>query len=216
MIRVAIVEDQRLISRVMGAFVNLQPDMEVVGEAHDGEEGVRLCRKEEPDVVLMDISMPVMDGISATRKVRDLLPEAAVLILTAHVDDEHAFRGIRAGAVGYLHKSCSPEELAEAIRAVHGGDRIMSPDIAERTLETLDRQETENVEVTPELTRREVEIIHEVARGKNGRQIAETLYISERTVQNHIADIYRKLHVFDRTQAVLYAMRQGLSDPHGV
>lgn len=198
MIRVAIVEDQRLISRMMVAFVNLQPDMEVVGEAHDGEEGVRLCREEEPNVVLMDISMPVMDGISATRKIRDLLPDTAVLVLSAHVNDEHIFRGIRAGAVGYLHKSCSPQELAEAIRAVHAGVAIMSPDIAERALKTLERARTENAEVTPELTRREVEIMREVARGKTGKQIAETLHISERTVQNHIANIYEKLRVFDR------------------
>lgn len=212
MIRIAIVEDHRLIAGMLGRFVDTLEDMELAGVAHDGEEGVRLCRNKKPGVVLMDLTMPVMDGITATRKVRDLLPETSVLILTAHADDEHVFEGVRAGAAGYLHKHCDPDELADAIRAVHSGKTIMSPDIAKRTLNTLNRRGEKGFE----LTGREVEVIRAVAQGKNSKQIATTLYISERTVHNHVANIYKKLHVSDRTQAVLYAIRRGIIDPYSV
>jgi len=212
---VAVVDDERLFARGLSGIVNELPGMEAVGQAHDGEQAVELCRKEEPDVVLMDVSMPVMDGISATREIRDLLPECAVLILTNSEEDEHVFEGIKAGALGYLLKDCTPEDLAHAIRTVHAGQTIMSPGIAQKMLATFEGAKTGaqgSARLAPPLTERELEVIKALARGMSDRQIARELGISEKTVGNHTSSIYRKLHIFDRTQAVIYAVREGLID----
>ena len=133
-IRVAVVDDQRLFTKGLSGLVGMLPGVEVVGVAFDGEEGVALCREHEPDVVLMDISMPRMDGISATREIRNLLPQTAVIILTGHEDDEHVFEGIKAGARGYLLKDAEPEDLSRAIRTVHAGDTIIAPSWPRRCL----------------------------------------------------------------------------------
>jgi DNA-binding NarL/FixJ family response regulator len=125
-IRVAIADDQRLFANGLARIIGVQPDMEVIGEAHTGEEAVSLCLEVEPDVVLMDLSMPVMDGVSATRKILSLLPRTRVVILTVHTDDAHVFQSIKAGAEGYILKDCTPEDLTRAIRAVHAGDTIMA------------------------------------------------------------------------------------------
>ena len=156
----------------------------------------------------MDISMPVMNGVTATRKIRDLLPEAKVLILTVHADDVHVYQGIKAGATGYLLKDCTPEDLSRAIRTVYAGDTIMAPEIARKMLLTFEEAETEPS--APKLTARELEVMNALARGKANKQIARDLSISEKTVRNHISNIYNKLHIYDRTQAVLYAIREGL------
>jgi DNA-binding NarL/FixJ family response regulator len=209
-IRIAIVDDQELFTRGLAGLIDLEPGMEVVGEAHDGEAAVALCREKEPDVVLMDISMPVMNGIAATRKIRDLLPGTAVLILTMHTEDAHAFEGIKAGARGYLLKDCAPEDLARAIRTVYAGDTIMAPDVACKMLTTFEEGSPRTL--APPLTERETEVIKALAQGKSDRQIASCLGISEKTVRNHTSSIYKKLHVFDRTQAVIYAIREGIVD----
>lgn len=214
MIRVAIVDDQPLFTDGLGRIVGAQPDMEVVGVAHDGESGVRMCQELRPDVVLMDINMPVMDGVTATSKVRDILPEAKVLILTVHADDVHVFRGIKAGATGYLLKDCTPEDLSRAIKTVHAGDTIMAPEIARKML--LAFEEADQETSAPSLTDRELEIVQALARGRGNKQIARDLAISEKTVRNHVSNIYKKLHVYDRTQAVLYAIREGLIDADGL
>src|ERR671913_2397907 len=133
-VRVAVVDDQRLFARGLSGLVDMLPETVVVGVAYDGEEAVELCRKEEPDVVLMDISMPKMDGISATREIRDLLPQSAVIILTGHEDDEHVFEGIKAGAQGYLLKDSEPEDLSRAIHTVYAGNTIIAPDLAQKML----------------------------------------------------------------------------------
>jgi DNA-binding NarL/FixJ family response regulator len=161
----------------------------------------------------MDISMPKMDGISATREIRDLLPQTAVIILTAHEDDEHVFRGIKAGAQGYLLKDAELEDLSRAIRTVHAGATIVAPDLAQKMLNTFQSAESPTGKrLAPPLTERELEVIRALARGKSDRQIAHTLGISEKTVNNHTSNIYRKLHIFDRTQAVIYAVREGVID----
>ena len=214
MIRVAIIDDQPLVTDGLGRIVGAQPDMEVVGTAHDGASGVRMCQESRPDVVLMDISMPVMNGVAATRKIRDLLPEAKVLILTIHADDVHVFQGIKAGASGYLLKDCTPEDLSRAIKTVYAGDTIMAPEIARKML--LAFEEADSEPSAPSLTKREVEIINAIARGQGNKQIARALHISEKTVRNHISNIYKKLHIYDRTQAVLYAIREGLVDMEGL
>ena len=209
-IRVVVVDDQRLFTKGLSGLVDMLPGLEVVGVAYDGEEGVALCRKEEPDVVLMDISMPNMDGISATREIKDLLPRTAVIILTGHEEDEHVFEGIKAGAQGYLLKDSDLDDLSRAIRTVHAGDTIIAPDLAQKMLNTF--QATGSRVGPPPLTERELEVIRALAQGMSDRQIARSLGISEKTVRNHTSNIYRKLHIFDRTQAVIYAIREGVID----
>ena len=211
-IRVAVVDDQRLFAKGISGLVDMLPGVEVVGVAHDGQEGVALCRKVEPDVVLMDISMPKMDGISATRELRDLLPQTAVIILTGHEDDEHVFEGIKAGAQGYLLKDAEPEDLSRAIRTVHAGDTIIAPELAQKMLNTFQSGGPRGSRLAPPLTERELEVIRALAQGMSDRQIARSLDISEKTVRNHTSNIYRKLHIFDRTQAVIYAIREGVID----
>ena len=214
MIQVAIVDDQPLFTEGLGRIVGAQPGMEVVGTAQDGASGVRMCQELKPDVILMDISMPVMNGVVATRRIRDLLPDAKVLILTVHADDVHVFRGIKAGASGYLLKDCTPEDLSRAIKTVHAGDTIMAPEIARKML--LAFEEADQEPSAPRLTERELEIITALAHGQGNKQIARGLHISEKTVRNHISNIYKKLHVYDRTQAVLYAIKEGLVDVEGL
>ena len=208
-IRVGIADDQRLFANGLARIISLQTDMEVIGEAHTGEEAITLCLKEEPDIVLMDLSMPGMGGVSATRKILSLLPRTRVLILTVHTDDVHVFQGIKAGAQGYILKDCTPEELARAIHTVHAGETIMSQDIAKKMLTTFESIRS-NTEITPGLTERELEVIKALAQGKSNKEIARALDISEKTVRNHTSNIYNKLHIFDRTQAVIYAIRQGI------
>ena len=212
-IRVAVVDDQRLFTKGLSGLVDMLPNVEVVGVAYDGEEAVALCRETEPDVVLMDISMPKMDGISATREIRSLLPQTAVIILTAHEEDEQVFGGIKAGAQGYLLKDAEPEDLSRAIRTVYAGDTIIAPDLAHKMLNTFESGKISgSSRLMPPLTERELEVIRALAQGKSDRQIANSLGISEKTVRNHTSNIYRKLHIFDRTQAVIYAIREGVID----
>src|SRR5829696_6874723 len=212
MIRVAIVDDQPLFSDGLGRIVGAQPEMEVVGTAHDGKSGVAMCQELRPDVVLMDINMPVMNGVAATGRLRELLPDTKVLILTVNSDDVHVFRGIKAGASGYLLKDCTPEDLSRAIQTVHAGDTIMAPEIARKMVVAF--EEAGQEPSAPSLTDRELDVITALARGAGNKQIARGLDISEKTVRNHISNIYKKLHIYDRTQAVLYAIREGLVDPN--
>jgi DNA-binding NarL/FixJ family response regulator len=160
----------------------------------------------------MDISMPRMDGISATRKIKDLLPQTAVVILTGHEEDEHVFEGIKAGAQGYLLKDSELEDLSRAIRTVHAGATIIAPDLAQKMLNTFVSGRSGGAIAPPPLTERELEVIRALAQGMSDRQIAGSLSISEKTVRNHTSNIYRKLHIFDRTQAVIYAIREGVID----
>ena len=213
-IRVAIVDDQPLFTDGLGRIVGSQTGMEVVGTAHDGESGVKMCAELRPDVILMDISMPIMDGVTATGKIRDILPEAKILILTVNADDVHVFQGIKAGATGYLLKDCTPDDLSRAIETVHAGDTIMAPEIARKML--LAFEEADPEPEAPSLTRRELDIVTAFARGQGNKQIARDLAISDKTVRNHVSNIYKKLHVYDRTQAVLYAIREGLIDANGI
>jgi DNA-binding NarL/FixJ family response regulator len=212
-IHVAVVDDQRLFTKGLSGLVDMLPGVEVVGVAYNGEEAIALCRKEEPDVVLMDISMPKMDGISATREIKDLLPQTAIVILTGHEEDEHVFEGIKAGAQGYLLKDSEPEDLSRAIHTVYAGDTIVAPDLAQKMLNTFEGGRTAGgTHLAPPLTERELEVIKALAHGMSDRQIANSLGISEKTVRNHTSNIYRKLHIFDRTQAVIYAVREGVID----
>jgi DNA-binding NarL/FixJ family response regulator len=209
-IRVVMVDDQRLFARGLSGLVDMLDDVEVVGTAYDGEEALSVCEQTEPDVVLMDISMPKMDGISATRRLKDLLPQTAVIILTGHEEDEHIFEGIKAGAQGYLLKDAEIEDLSQAIHTVHSGHTIIAPDLAQKMLATFESGRSGGSRLAPPLTEREMEVIRALAQGKSDRQIARSLGISEKTVRHHTSNIYRKLHIFDRTQAVLYAIKEGV------
>ncbi len=163
-IRVAVVDDQRLFTRGISGLVDMLPETQMVGIAYDGEEAVELCRKEEPDVVLMDISMPKMDGISATREIRDLLPHTAVIILTGHEEDEHVFEGIKAGAQGYLLKDAELEDLSHAIYTVHTGHTIIASDLAQKMLSTFESGGPRSTPLAPPpLTEREHEVIRALA-----------------------------------------------------
>lgn len=164
----------------------------------------------------MDISMPGMDGVTATRRIGRSFPGVAVLMLSAYTDEDNVFRAVRAGAKGYLHENGSPEDIASAIRVVAGGGAIMSPEIAKRTFSVLREGDSAGEDSAPELTEREVQVIRAVARGMSNRQIAVSLRISERTVRNHAANIYKKLRIHDHTQAVLHAVRRGMIDPYSL
>ena len=208
MIQVAIVDDQPLFTDGLGRIVGAQQGMEVVGVAHDGESGVRMCEELRPDVILMDINMPIMDGVTATGKIRQILPDVKVLILTVNADDMNVFQGIKAGATGYLLKDCTPDDLSRAIETVYAGDTIMSPEVARKML--LAFEEVDEEPEAPDLSSRELDVLRAIARGKGNKQVATELNISDKTVRNHVSNIYKKLHINDRTQAVLYALREGL------
>ena len=199
MIRVAIVDDQPLFTDGLARIVGAQEGMEVVGVAHDGESGVKMCSELRPDVILMDINMPIMDGVTATGKIRDLLPDAKILILTVHADDVHVFQGIKAGATGYLLKDCTPEDLSRAIKTVNAGDTIMAPEIARKMLLAFEEAEKQQEPEIPTLTRREVDIVTAFARGMGNEQIALDLRHPREARLRQVG-------------AVVYAIRKGLVD----
>ncbi len=210
-IRVLIAEDQQLMVRMLTAFVGEQPDIEVVGEVPDGRQAVEFCRENEPDLVLMDVSMPEMDGLSATRMIRETVPGTAVIMLTAHQDKAYVLQALRVGARGYLHKNCTPEELAGAIRTVRSGAIVISPTIVRDVLADGENNGGPHTpDPGPRLTQREIEVLKALAEGNSNKQIAQNLYISERTVRNHALNIYKKLRVHDRAQAALYAVQHGI------
>jgi len=173
---------------------------DVVGEASDGDEAVRLAEELKPDVVLMDVSMPVMDGIEATRLLRERLPDTQVVMLTMHADEDLIVKAVRAGASGYLVKDCTTEEVARTVRMAANGETSISPELAESMLE-----QSEEI-----ISKREVEVLQLIAEGASTPEVAERLYISVKTVKNHLASIYQKLDSRDRTQAVVRAVKMGI------
>lgn len=212
-IRLIIAEDQRLTREALARLLALEPDIEVVGQAANGEEALRQVTEQAPDVLLTDIEMPRMDGIELTRAVCKEMPSVGVVILTIYHDDRNVFDAIVAGARGYVLKDSSPEDTVAAIRAIARGESLIHPAIATRVLGEFQRislQRAANVKLFAELSKREVEVLKELATGKRNREIADTLFISEKTVKNHISNILMKLQVNDRTEAALLAARQGL------
>lgn len=212
-IRLIIAEDQRLTREALARLLALEPDIEVVGQAANGEEALRQVGDQAPDVLLTDIEMPRMNGIELTRAVCRQMPSVGVVVLTIYHDDRNVFDAIVAGARGYVLKDGSPEETVAAIRAIARGESLIHPAIATRVLGEFQRismQRAENMKLFAELSKREVEVLKELATGKRNREIANTLFISEKTVKNHISNILMKLQVNDRTEAALLAARQGL------
>ena len=213
-IRVLIVDDHAIVREGQMALIDTEPGMEVVGEAQDGFEAVEMADKIQPDVILMDLEMPRKGGIEAIGEIKAENPDARILVLTSYTEDEKVYAAIKAGAQGYLLKDSSPNEILAAIRQVHHGETSMRPSIAEKLMRELQRSSNLKPTVDP-LTEREVEILKLVAQGLPNQEISEQLVISERTVRTHVTNILSKLHLANRTQAALYALREGLADLDG-
>ena len=214
MIKILIADDQALFREGLRTLLSTQLDFELVGEASNGEEALRLAVHTHPDVILMDLRMPVLDGVNATRRLQAQLPECKVIVLTTFDDDETVFEGLRAGAVGYLLKDVSSEKLYEAIRAAARGEYFLQPSITAKVMTEfarISRPAPIISEPLPEqLTLREMEILRMVATGASNKEIADTLVIAEGTVKNHLTSILGKLNVKDRMNAVLKAREIGL------
>lgn len=209
-ITLILADDHSMIRMGLKAYFNTLPDIAVVGEAATGEEALNLVAQHLPDVVLMDLLMPGMGGVEATRKVRKISPSTQVIILTSYHEDEHIFPAIRAGALSYVLKDIDPDDLAEVIRRAHQNEAVLHPRIAARLVKEM--QGSRNVTPNPyaDLTDREMDVLREIASGKSNREIAEALYIGEKTVKTHITNILSKLHLADRTQAAVFAWQEGI------
>lgn len=217
-IRVLIVDDQALFRRGLHVVLGTEEHIDVVGEADNGEEAVALAERLAPDVVLMDVRMPRLGGIDAARRIRELAPSTRILMLTVSDEEEDLYEAIKAGANGYLLKEISVEEVAEAVRAAVQGQSLISPSMASKLLNefnSLARRAAEQEQApTPVLTARELEVLRLVARGMSNREVAAALFISDNTVKNHVRNILEKLHLHSRMEAVMYAVRRRLLDPH--
>ena len=209
-IRILLADDHVMVREGTRQILEREPSLQVVAEAGDGREAIRLTEREDPDVAIIDISMPVMNGIEATKGIKRVSPRTAVLVLTAYDDDEYVFAILEAGAAGYLLKNARGSELIDAVRRVHDGESVLSPSIASKVLrKAVRRGTTEPVPAYESLTERENEVLTLAARGLSNRQIAEQLILSPRTVQSHMANIFGKLGVGSRTEAVMFALRRG-------
>jgi NarL family two-component system response regulator LiaR len=210
-IRILIVDDHSIVREGQRALIETEPGLELVGEAADGFEAVQMARSLQPDVIMIDLIMPRMGGIEAIEEIKAENPEVNILVLTSFAEDEKVYSAIKAGALGYRLKDASPHELLTAIREIHRGEPSMDPSIAHKLMRELQR--SSDLPPTEEpLTEREVEVLKLVAQGQPNQEIAETLVISERTVRTHVSNILNKLHLANRTQAALYALREGLAD----
>ena len=213
-IRVLVVDDQRLVREGLVTLLRLNPELDVVGAAADGAEAVRLAQSARPDIVLMDLRMPRVDGVEATRRILQALPQTRVIVLTTYADDESVFAALQAGARGYLTKDANAGEIGRAIRTVHAGDALLDPSVQRRLLDSVARQlptPAANEPFPDGLTQREVDVLRCMAEGLSNQQIASRLHVSEATVKTHINNIFSKAELRDRGQAVAYAFRQGLA-----
>jgi DNA-binding NarL/FixJ family response regulator len=209
-IKVLLVDDQSLIREGLKALLELESDLEVIGEAENGRDAINLIAKLQPDVVLMDIRMPIMDGVAATKEIRSSFSDVKVLVLTTFDNDEYVTAALQNGAMGYLLKDTPSEELAVAIRAVKKGYTQLGPGIAAKLMTQFSSTPTINPTQTPptslaELTPREKDVLRLIASGANNKEIAQQLFISEGTVKNHVTNILNRLHLRDRTQAAIFA-----------
>ncbi len=211
-IRILLTDDQAIVRKGIRALLATEPNFEVVGEAENGREAITLFAQLQSDVVLMDLQMPEMDGIQATQQITAQKPNARILVLTSFATDDKVFPAIKSGALGYLLKDSSPEELIRSIRQVYRGESSLHPVIARKVLQELSRPPAPEERPTTEpLTEREVEVLRLIARGMGNQQIADQLVISEATVRTHVSNILSKLHLASRTQAALYALQKGLA-----
>ncbi len=213
-ITVILVDDHNMVRIGLKAYFATLADIQVVGEAASGAEAVQQVLQHAPDIVLMDLIMPGMDGVEATRQVKKASPRTQVIVVTSYHEDEHIFPAIRAGALSYVLKDIDPDDLADAVRRAREGEAVLNPRVAARMVKEMHAGSTnegqEMVNPFSELTDRELDVLRQIAAGKSNHEIAETLVISEKTVKSHITNILNKLHLADRTQAAVYAWKEGI------
>jgi two-component system, NarL family, response regulator LiaR len=209
MISVLLIDDHRVVRQGLRDFLELQDDIEVVGEAGSGEEGVEVARDLLPDVVLMDLVMTGIDGVEATRQLKAVSPTSQVIVLTSFTDDDKVFPAIKAGAISYLLKDVSPEDLAHAIRAARRNEAVLHPEVASKLMQEFSTPRAAEAPVE-QLTEREMDVLRLIARGMSNKEIADILIISEKTTKTHVSNILSKLHLADRTQVAIYALRKRL------
>lgn len=209
-IRILIADDHTVVREGTRQLLEREPDLEVVAEASDGEEAVKLTGVTKPDVAIIDINMPKLDGIGATKKIKELYPRTSILILSAYDDDQFVFSLLEGGAAGYLLKSASNREIIDAVRAVNTGDSVLSPSIARKVLNRFGSS-SKTLETKPKelLTERELEVLKLATMGLSNQDIADRLFLSLRTVQAHLTHIFNKLEVGSRTEAIVHALKQG-------
>jgi DNA-binding NarL/FixJ family response regulator len=218
MVRVLLADDQSLILESLEMMLNLKEDIQVVGTAHNGQEAIQLADQLRPEVILMDVRMPVLDGVASTEIIRARHPEIHIIVLSTFDDDEYVFRALRNGARGYLLKTIPIDELAQAIRTVHSGGALMNPEIAVKVFDHFARSAAPPPAVPcpcPALNRSDLKIVRLIAAGMSNREITARLNLSEGTVRNYISSILVKLHLRDRTQIALWAVQNGLLDGQG-
>jgi NarL family two-component system response regulator LiaR len=209
-ITVMIVDDHEMVRQGAAGYLEAQPDIQVVAEAETGAAAVNLAREYVPDVVLMDLVMPGMDGVEATRKVKDVSPRSQIIVLTSYHQDEHIFPALKAGAISYLLKDVKARELVEAIHRASKGEATLHPRVAARVIKKFSSGDPDQSKLFTELTEREMEVLTLIARGYTNQKIADDLVISIGTVKGHVSNILSKLHLADRTQAAVYAWQEGI------
>lgn len=209
-IKVLLVDDHPMVLKGLSFFLKTQEAIEVIGEAHNGKEALSFISQQVPDVVLMDLSMPIMDGIEATKQLHLSHPEVKVVILTSFADQDHVLPAIRAGAVGYQLKDVEPDALAQTIREVYNGKRWLHPEATTQLLTHVANEDEEMSHLQKRfntLTNREKEVLYQITLGKGNKEIADTLFITEKTVKTHVSNLLSKLRLHDRTQVAIYAMK---------
>lgn len=211
MINVLIVDDHEMVRLGIATYLGVQPDLTVVGQAENGKEGLAMALDLRPDVILMDLVMPVMDGIEATKRILAAWPEARIIILTSFIDDEKVYPAIEAGAASYILKTATAAEIATAIRKTAAGESVLEPQVTTKMMNRLTQKPA--VQLYDDLTNREGEVLQLIARGKSNQEIADALFITLKTVKTHVSNILAKLQVEDRTQAAIYALTHGLVKP---
>jgi len=210
-IRILLAEDHVVVRQGTRQLLEREQDFEIVGEAGDGEEAVRLAKQLKPDVVIMDVALPKLSGIEATKQIKAILPATIVLVLTGYDYDEYIFSMLEAGAAGYLLKNVSGDDLIDAVRAVYAGEPMIHPTVLSKLMKRLKTQAAEAVplQVPQPLSEREMEVLKIAAKGMSNKEIASTLYISERTVQAHMRSVFNKLGVGSRSEAIIYGLKKG-------
>ncbi|MCU7744241.1 response regulator transcription factor [Priestia megaterium] len=210
-IKILIADDHHVVRKGLVFFLQTQPDLEIVGEASNGEEALKLATSLDPHIVLMDLSMPVLDGIEATKELKKQAPHIQVMILTSFSDQDHVIPALEAGASGYQLKESDPDELVAAIRKLMNGENQLHPKVTTHLLTRLTKSSEKKVNFIDHLTKREKDVLKEIAKGKSNKEIGASLHITEKTVKTHVSNILSKLGVQDRTQAALYAVQHGIS-----
>ncbi|MCQ9210632.1 response regulator transcription factor [Granulicatella seriolae] len=211
MIKVLLIDDHEMVRLGVSAYLSVQDDIEVIGEAENGQVGVAKALELRPDVILMDLVMPEMDGIEATQEIMKAWPQARIIIVTSFIDDEKVFPAINAGAKSYLLKTSSASEIAQAIRNTYKGEGVFEAEVTDKLVNRIQRQQKKNLH--DELTAREMEVLLLIAEGMSNQDIADSLYITLKTVKTHVSNILSKLEVEDRTQATIYAFKHQLAKP---